>query len=174
MSAPPATRPTTDPTLAIVPNTTIAVLRSGPFGNMVATSAIAVGVTIRGGHALQEPGQNEHTPVPGDAAHRRGDGEQRGADDQGALVTDGVTDATAQQQQTTRGQHVDRDHPAPRGVRQSEINLDSRKREDRDGAVHRRQQLNAAERADHGDEVASQPAEAVRRAPGARIPGAVS
>ena len=46
MSAPPATRPTTDPTLAIVPNTTIAVLRSGPFGNMVATSAIAVGVTI--------------------------------------------------------------------------------------------------------------------------------
>ena len=57
---------------------------------------------------MQQPGQNEGTPVPGDAADGRGDGEQRDSDDQGALAPDGVTEAAAQQHQATIGQHVER------------------------------------------------------------------
>ena len=92
MSAPPTTRPSTAPIAPIAPNTAVAVLRAGPFGNVVATSAIAGRHDDRGGRAMQQPGQNEHGPVPGDAADRRGEGEQRDSDDQGALATDGVTE----------------------------------------------------------------------------------
>ena len=46
MSAPPTTRPTTAPRAPIAPNTAVAVLRAGPFGNVVATSATQVGTTI--------------------------------------------------------------------------------------------------------------------------------
>ena len=95
----------------------------------------------RGGHALQQPGQNEGAPVPRDGAHGRGDGEQRDPDDKGALAADGVTEAATQQHQATKGQHVGGDHPTAPGIRQSQFVLDLRKREDRDGAVHRRQQL---------------------------------
>ena len=46
MIAPPTTRPITAPTPAIAPNTAVAALRSGPFGNVVATSAKQVGTAI--------------------------------------------------------------------------------------------------------------------------------
>ena len=45
-SAPPSTRLSTELTLPIAPNTAIAVLRAGPFGNVVATSATVVGAMI--------------------------------------------------------------------------------------------------------------------------------
>jgi hypothetical protein len=102
---------------------------------VVATSAKAVGAAI--------------------AAHGRGDGEQRGPDDEGALAADGVTQAAAQQHQPAKGQQVGGDHQAPPGVRQAQLDLDLGKRDDRDGAVHRRQQLHAADRGNRGDEPAT-------------------
>jgi hypothetical protein len=46
VSAPPTTKPITEPTPVIAPNTAIAALRDGPFGNVVATSAKPVGEAI--------------------------------------------------------------------------------------------------------------------------------
>ena len=46
MSAPPTTRPITEPTPVIAPNTAIAALRAGPLANVVATSAKPVGEAI--------------------------------------------------------------------------------------------------------------------------------
>ena len=45
-SAPPTTRPITEPTPVIAANTAVAALRAGPFGNVVATSARPVGEAI--------------------------------------------------------------------------------------------------------------------------------
>ena len=46
VSTPPTTRPITAPTPAAAPDTAAAALRSGPFGNVVATSAKPVGAAI--------------------------------------------------------------------------------------------------------------------------------
>ena len=46
MSAPPTTKPMTDPTPAIAPNTAVAALRAGPLAKVVAMSAKPVGVAI--------------------------------------------------------------------------------------------------------------------------------
>ena len=46
MSAPPTTRPITEPTPVIAPNTAVAALRAGPLANVVATSAKPVGEAI--------------------------------------------------------------------------------------------------------------------------------
>lgn len=46
VSAPPTTRPITDPTAVIAANTAVAALRAGPFGKVVATSARPVGEAI--------------------------------------------------------------------------------------------------------------------------------
>jgi hypothetical protein len=43
VSAPPTTRPITEPTAVIAANTAVAKLRAGPFGKVVATSANPVG-----------------------------------------------------------------------------------------------------------------------------------
>ena len=73
VSAPPTTMPTIDPTLTIVPNTTIAVLRAGPFGNVVATSAIAGRPDDGCGHALAVAGPKRahHRPTRCRTAPRR-------------------------------------------------------------------------------------------------------
>ena len=73
---------------------------------------------------MQQPGQNEDAPVPGDAADGRGDSEQPDPDDEGALAADSVTQAAAQQHQATKGQHVGGDHPAAPGIRQAQLVLD--------------------------------------------------
>ena len=54
--SPPGSLP--PPTPPIPANTAIAVLREGPCGNVVATSAKQVGRDDRAGHAVQQPGQN--------------------------------------------------------------------------------------------------------------------
>ena len=46
VSAPPTTRPITDPTPVIAANTAVAALRAGPLGKVVAISANAVGEAI--------------------------------------------------------------------------------------------------------------------------------
>ncbi len=46
MSAPPTTRPITEPIAVMAPNTAVAALRAGPLGNVVATSARPVGEAI--------------------------------------------------------------------------------------------------------------------------------
>ena len=46
VSAPPTTRPSTEPIPVMAANTAVAALRAGPLGNVVATSASPVGAAI--------------------------------------------------------------------------------------------------------------------------------
>ena len=46
VSAPPTTRPSTEPMPVIAAKTAVAALRAGPLGNVVATNARPVGAAI--------------------------------------------------------------------------------------------------------------------------------
>ena len=61
-------------------------------------------------------------------------------------MADGIADATADQQQAAERQDVGGDDPALARVGEVEVGLQSRQRDDDDGAVERRHQLHAGDR----------------------------
>ena len=106
----------------------------------------------RGAHALNRPRGDQQRPVGGQPAGHRGDGEDADTGDERPLVTDGIADTAAEQQQATEGQHVGGDHPALGGVGEVKLGLHSRQRHDDDGSVQGGHQLHTGDRDDRDPE----------------------
>ena len=163
VSAPPTTRPITEPIAVIAANTAVAALRAGPFGKVVATSARPVGEAM----ADPTPCDNRAMTIVTSSqatAHSTEEMVNSATPTMKVRLRPMVSPKTpAEQHQPAERQHICGDHPATAGVGQAQLVLNLRKRDDGDGAVHGRQQLHAADRDDGGDE-------ATRRQPRRVIP----
>ena len=151
-SAPPSTRPSTEPMPCIAADTAMRAVARLPDRVCRRDERQPGRRGDRGAGALHSAGDDQRDPVGGQAAHQRGDREHADAGQERALVADRVADAAAEQQQPAEGQHVGGDDPALGRIGQVQIGLHPRQRDDDDGAVERRHQLHAGDRDDRDAE----------------------
>ena len=95
--------------------------------------------------ALHEAGGDEKLLIGRAPAGRRSDSEEPNADQKHPSSADEVSGSTAQQQQSSRHQHVGVDHPREPGGRESEITLHLWERDVHDGDVEAEHELNEGE-----------------------------